>query len=134
MINLPIIPNMQCDVGCEECCHVVGCNKKEYEDVIRFAELRNIKPVKQGLKCPWFQNGGCSVYDERPTVCRLYGHVDSPQMRCPRGYNVNMPLEDVKRFDSLIYLKREDVKFLHEIIPEYTFDTVLQMLTDYANE
>jgi Fe-S-cluster containining protein len=30
--------------------------------------------------CAYLKNGRCSVYDLRPRVCRLYGHV--PEMPC----------------------------------------------------
>lgn len=33
--------------------------------------------------CPALVDGRCSVYDDRPMICRLYGTVEV--MRCPYG-------------------------------------------------
>lgn len=33
--------------------------------------------------CPALQDGRCSVYDDRPTICRLWGATQS--MPCPHG-------------------------------------------------
>ena len=33
--------------------------------------------------CTQLANGRCSIYDQRPTVCRLWGDV--PEMPCPHG-------------------------------------------------
>jgi Fe-S-cluster containining protein len=33
--------------------------------------------------CPALIDGRCSVYDDRPTICRLWGATES--MRCPYG-------------------------------------------------
>jgi Fe-S-cluster containining protein len=30
----------------------------------------------------------CTVYEARPTMCRVFGHV--PEMSCILGYNVNV--------------------------------------------
>ena len=33
--------------------------------------------------CPALVDGGCSVYEDRPTICRLWGATQS--MPCPHG-------------------------------------------------
>lgn len=33
--------------------------------------------------CPALKDGRCGVYDDRPTICRLWGATES--MRCPHG-------------------------------------------------
>jgi Fe-S-cluster containining protein len=83
-----IVPHMACDKGCTDCCGVVAVSQGEYEALLAHAFKKNIKPVRQGTTCPWFQDGGCSVYEARPFVCRFFGHTDL--MTCPHGYNENV--------------------------------------------
>lgn len=35
--------------------------------------------------CPALVDGRCSIYEMRPLICRLYGAVDHPALRCPHG-------------------------------------------------
>ena len=43
-------------------------------------------PTKPGtLKCIFATDDGCSVYDKRPMMCRLFGTVDDDLLRCPHG-------------------------------------------------
>lgn len=86
--KFPKLPVMQCDAGCGECCGIVLCKEGEYQKVIEYAESNNITPVQQGVTCPWYQQGTCSVYPVRPGICRLFGHTES--LDCKRGYNVNV--------------------------------------------
>lgn len=34
----------------------------------------------------------CTVYDARPMLCRMFGAVDAPNMRCPFGAKAHAPL------------------------------------------
>ena len=34
----------------------------------------------------------CTVYDARPLMCRMFGAVDAPNMRCPFGAKARAPL------------------------------------------
>jgi hypothetical protein len=86
--SLPILPPMQCDKGCSDCCGPVLCTDKEYEAVKRFVRSRGVRPVSQGVTCPYYQDGQCQVYDARPRICRLFGH--SPRLVCSKGYNTNV--------------------------------------------
>jgi hypothetical protein len=40
--------------------------------------------------CPALVDGRCSVYEDRPTVCRLWGATES--MPCPHGCRPDRPL------------------------------------------
>lgn len=86
--KFPNLPVMQCDLGCGECCGVVLCKEGEYQKIIEYAAANNITPAKQGVTCPWYQKGTCSVYPVRPGICRLFGH--SERLDCKHGYNVNV--------------------------------------------
>lgn len=81
-------PAMRCDHGCGECCGVVVATKVEADAVKAYAAQNGIEPKRQGVTCPWFQEGKCAVYPARPFVCQAFGHVEA--MKCPRGYNTNI--------------------------------------------
>jgi uncharacterized protein len=87
-LQLPVInlPSMRCDDGCGECCGPVHCRQDEFDRIVAYAAENGITPKRQGLRCPFFQGGKCSVHPVRPFICRLFGH--SQQMVCPRGYSV----------------------------------------------
>lgn len=109
------LPKMRCDHGCGECCGLALATQVEFDRVVAFAKANNIEPVKQGTRCPWYQDGQCSVYQARPTVCRIFGHVD--RMVCPRGYNTNVAEAVEKRLIN--GMKRDAtgaVRLLHEVV------------------
>ena len=35
--------------------------------------------------CPSLRGGACQIYPDRPLLCRAWGQVDDPLMRCPHG-------------------------------------------------
>lgn len=82
------LPVMRCDDGCGDCCGPVLCKPHEAAAVVALATSKGIKPKRQGLTCPWFQLGTCQVYEARPMVCSLFGHVAG--MVCSRGHNTNV--------------------------------------------
>jgi len=95
-IPLPVmkeikLPHMRCDVDCGGCCGFVLTTKTEHDRVRAHIEEKKIVPVKQGYRCPFYQEGTCAIYEVRPFACRLFGH--SPRMVCERMYNVNIPLK-----------------------------------------
>lgn len=92
------LPPMQCDDHCGECCGPVLVTKKEFDRVVVHAKSCGVFPHQQGCRCPWFQCGRCAVYSARPLICRLFGHLDVPEMTCCRGYNVDVSSKVAKRF------------------------------------
>ena len=76
------IPTFDCVPGCHDCCGPVMASEWEMK--------RLPVPVRQfscktstGLDCPHLSLSGCTVYDERPLICRVYG--TTPSLPCPRG-------------------------------------------------
>ncbi len=110
MISLPVLPTMQCDDNCGECCGPVLCTDKEYEAVKRAAKRNGVKPVKQGLTCPYYQQGRCQVYEARPRICRLFGHCTG--LVCCKGYNTNVPASVERAFMS----DYRPTRYLHEAL------------------
>lgn len=118
-INLPV---MRCDDGCGECCGPVICKPHEYDAVVKYAAKHGIQPVRQGITCPWYQNGRCAVYEARPPVCRMFGHV--PGMVCCKGYNVNVAPEVERRFRRENKPDIDTAKFLHDVFPGWRGEPV----------
>lgn len=109
----PQLPVMQCDAGCGECCGVVPCTQGEFEAVSNYAAANGIEPVRQGVTCPWYQQGVCKVHEVRPSLCRLFGHV--PEMECSRGYNVNIQGTLLRKWKEKMI---RSSRLLHEVLDE----------------
>lgn len=113
MRKLKVLPPMNCDPGCGECCGPVPVTETEFQRVRRFIAERDIKPVDQGITCPLYLEGGCSVYEVRPLPCRLFGHVE--KMACSRGHNVNV---DERQVHRMISANGVPSRLLHEVLGE----------------
>ena len=127
------LPVMQCDEGCGDCCGPVLCHDWEYQRVEAHIKKHNITPINQGLTCPLYQGGKCTVYESRPYVCRTYGHFASVNMTCPKGYNVNVSKSEQRRMDRLYFADTDapfavNHRWLHELLgPNWDED----LLRDY---
>ena len=94
--KLPIIGPMKCDDGCGDCCGIAPCSEEEFEKIKLYVREHKIVPVAQGIKCPLYIDGKCSVYEVRPMICKVFGH--SPPLACSRGYNVDdLSRDDIRR-------------------------------------
>jgi hypothetical protein len=100
------IPAFDCLKGCTACCGIVPFSKSEWT---RVAEPKKGK----GIDCPYVQDGRCSIYEDRPFMCRIFGTVES--LLCPKGcgpeillsagegrmltsfYRIEMREEEIKR-------------------------------------
>lgn len=121
------LPAMRCDIGCGKCCGPVGASPAEFEQISEYVRANGITPLRQGKTCPMFQAGGCAIYPVRPAVCRLYGHV--PEMRCPIGYNVNIPATAAERIlTRYARTMPPGPRFLHALA--YSEAETLQILRD----
>jgi Fe-S-cluster containining protein len=88
-----IVVDWKCRIGCGECCGCFSLPKalvEKYADRFQFAfaEVVDFPPDEKfcftdDLKCVFLdrETKRCVVYDERPQVCRDYGHV--PRLPCP---------------------------------------------------
>lgn len=114
MIKLKVLPPMRCDVGCGKCCGPVPLSETEYQRVRRFMAKHNVRARDNGiLTCPLYQDGRCAVYQARPTMCRVFGHV--PKMSCPHGYNVNVDDRHVLR---MLRSMGHATRMLHDLLDE----------------
>jgi Fe-S-cluster containining protein len=104
-----------CKPGCSECCGIVLCNKDEYDRIAAYAKKRGILPIKQGSLCPWHQGGKCAVYQVRPLMCILFGHVTGLLCPEPEAHFTRMgPCEDARIMEA--YRKKQgQPMFIHEV-------------------
>ena len=59
------IPSSKCKDGCFRCC----INTVQFTK----SEERAMGGYRYAGQCPHLKNGKCSVYENRPLVCRLFG-------------------------------------------------------------
>ena len=84
------IPQVECKGLCIDSCGPITMSKAE-DDRLRECGVE-IPPIAEAVAkiergqdyfCPALKDGRCSVYEQRPTICRLWGATES--MRCPHG-------------------------------------------------
>lgn len=46
-MKYPVLPVMQCDPNCGECCGPATCTEGEFQAVANFAAERGLTPIKQ---------------------------------------------------------------------------------------
>lgn len=79
------IPKFTCIPGCHACCGPVPCNPEE-QAALHLGTP--IIPTKiDNVTCIFLTDQGCSVYANRPFMCRLFGTTQN--IRCPRGAKPN---------------------------------------------
>lgn len=84
-----VIPTMKCKNGCHDCCGPVMFSEWEW------GRVSQLKVSMAG--CPYLKDDGCSIYDERPVICRLFGStVEVSRMMCPYGYKPSRPLTETE--------------------------------------
>lgn len=107
------IPEMDCLPGCTACCGHTAWSRFEW---YRLApEVRaNFNFFRLG--CDFVKNGRCSVWNDRPFMCRIFGTVEPGEQpwgqiknavsRCPHGVEPESRLaaEQAKKL-TLIYYK-----------------------------
>lgn len=94
------LPTLNCQGKCAESCGPIFMSRVEWERII---EAVGYEPVGQDdLTCPLLtEDGRCSVYEIRPTICRLWGMVDA--MPCVFGCKPSRVLE---RTEGYAFLER----------------------------
>lgn len=77
------VPAFKCVEGCTDCCGPVFTTKTEAEKLgIEVGTLTN-KPGE--AKCRFAGESGCSVHNDRPLMCRIFGATDIDELVCPHG-------------------------------------------------
>lgn len=76
------IPSFECVPGCHDCCGPVTTSPEEMSRLPRKTAAEQDAAMDE-LNCVHLGPGGCTVYDERPLICRLFG--TTPTLPCPNG-------------------------------------------------
>lgn len=76
------LPAFACIPGCHDCCGPVLASSTEMARLPRKSEAERAAAL-EGWDCVHLGAHGCTVYDERPLVCRLFG--TSARLPCPHG-------------------------------------------------
>ena len=76
------IPPFACVPGCHDCCGPVPASSWERAQLPAVPKLTRLAALAH-LDCPHLGPQGCTVYDQRPLLCRIFGTVES--LPCPHG-------------------------------------------------
>jgi Fe-S-cluster containining protein len=83
------VPEFRCLAGCHDCCGPVPWTGAEWSQI-------KDKRQADSLDCPYIENGGCAIYQDRPFLCRLFGAVERGRMKCPHGCGPEYPLSEAQ--------------------------------------
>ena len=76
------IPSFECVPGCHDCCGPVTTSTEEMARLPRKTAEEQEAALAE-LNCVHLGPQGCTVYEERPLICRLFG--TTPRLPCPQG-------------------------------------------------
>ncbi len=76
------IPSFKCVVGCHDCCGPITASSEEMARLPMKTEQEHQEAL-DNLCCTYLGKNGCTVYTERPLICRLFG--TTPRLLCPNG-------------------------------------------------
>lgn len=86
------LPTLQCKGLCHESCGPIVAPLLEWAIA---SDGRLDLRLKRRLTCPLLTDDKrCSAYEKRPLICRIYGMVDNPLMRCEHGCTPSRWLTD----------------------------------------
>lgn len=89
--------------GCYECCTSINFTEEEFKRMNQCLRKQGIDKPPSGKGknfCEYLnKEGKCSVYNERPIICRAFGKVDTPFLTC--SYSRNCP-----KIKESLYLSR----------------------------
>jgi uncharacterized protein len=96
-----------CKKNCDACCqYSPRAANIEIDRLKRILPMKNIPYCEyKTVPCPYYKDGGCSIYDVRPLVCRLYGVTSSPNLTCVKGYSIEHTLSEAEalKFRDEVY-------------------------------
>ena len=92
------IPTFECTPGCHDCCGPVTASSEEVAHLPIKTDAEHEAALEE-LNCVYLGPNGCTVYNDRPLICRLFG--TTPNMPCP---NEKGPEEMIdKRIEDKIH-------------------------------
>ena len=101
-----------CRTDCNDCCGPVPMRDDEaalVQHVLRPIQTRpgeHMTPTRASCTtCAYHTAQGCSIYEARPLMCRLFGAVDDPLLTCPHGAKAKRPLSAQQAADLVAKYK-----------------------------
>jgi len=76
------IPELECKGQCQESCGIIPFFPAEAKSMAEKG-IPQPRSNSNSVTCSALQEGRCSIYPDRPFICRLWGNV--PKMACPWG-------------------------------------------------
>lgn len=139
--NMAVAPHAACRRGCAHCCHMPTIIYAHEAERLAAASGRTmVRPPHRhlhvaqvashryyGQPCPFLRKSLCSVYEERPLICRLHHslntegddcRVDVPQDQRKPIASYNVDLVEVPFHLFMSYTRpQEVVATIHEFFP-----------------
>jgi hypothetical protein len=84
------IPSFACVPGCHDCCGPVTASSEEMSRLPVKSAAEHDAALAE-YNCVHLGPQGCTVYDQRPLICRLFG--TTPSLPCPRGQGPEQMIE-----------------------------------------
>lgn len=76
------VPDVECKGLCAKVCGPIAMSAAEEALILaKHGVVPEVSPVDHA--CSALRDGRCSIYEDRPLVCRVYGAVR--ELRCPYG-------------------------------------------------
>lgn len=94
------IPAVRCQRRCQQSCSASVFQMRAMTTFEFNRSTLGIPPRPRPIDEPCqflaggVESGRCVIYAQRPLICRLFGVVDHPQMRCPFGCEPDRWLTD----------------------------------------
>jgi Fe-S-cluster containining protein len=79
------LPHLECKGLCANSCGAISMGLHEARRIEQLTGTPLQLMTRLEDNCPYLVADLCIVYDARPLVCRLWGMVDSPELRCEHG-------------------------------------------------
>ena len=100
------IPSFACVRGCHDCCGPVTASSEEMSRLPVKSDAEHEAALAE-FNCVHLGPQGCTVYDQRPLICRLFG--TTPSLPCPRGNGPEQMIEPAleKQVHNLIATTRQ---------------------------
>lgn len=98
------LPRIACQRRCQRACGPIVMARLEWQRITD--HLGHTPEGNESLRCPMLAGNHCNVYALRPLICRLYGLVDDPLMRCHWGCIPDRWLSRVESYALMTEMER----------------------------
>jgi hypothetical protein len=95
------MPRLECKGLCQQYCGPIPLSEVEYKRMV--AHVGHTFRMDRSIHCPLLDlvSGKCTCHPVRPLICRAFGSVDDPLLRCPHGCTPSRWMSN-KEFGGLV--------------------------------